>query len=166
MTDRYRQFSLALLTLGCLLAPIPDLKAQPNGNPPANVDPTTAIDLPGGDPRWCQFPVKIFLTGKGKQINLPGGRTIFTSPGLKGTVINTTNSKQANFVITGAFHVPPPNADGTQTTIVTGRNLLGDPVAGFVIASGSFRFTLDGAGNATEPLNGNGNLTKVCPLIQ
>ena len=166
MAHRYRQFSLALLTIGCLLSPMTAVKAQPNGGPPSEADGTFSYSKLGGDPSYCQFPVRIDVIGKAKKINIPGSRTILTSPQATATVTNITNSKQVNFVVTGAFHLPPPNSDGTQTYVVTGRNLLGDPVAGFVLASGSFRFTIDANGNATEPLNGKGNLTKVCPLIQ
>lgn len=158
MADRYRQFTLVLLTLGCLLVPMAAVKAEPN--PPTDVSPTP-IDLPG----VCAFPVQLLLTGKGKQINLPGNRVIFTSPGLKVTVINLNNSKQTDFVITGALK-NQVNPDGSVTTTATGRNLLSDPIAGFVVSSGVFNFTFDATGNLTQPLNGNGQLTEVCPIIQ
>lgn len=141
------------------------LKAQPNGGPPSPVDPEP-IDLPAGDPRWCQFPVRLLLTGKGKQINLPGNRVFFTSPGLKATVINLSNSKQVNLVITGAIK-NQTNSDGSVTTTATGRNLLGDPVAGFVLSEGVFNYTFAANGTTLlQPLNGKGKLTPVCPLIQ
>lgn len=169
MIDRSRQFSLALLTIGCLLAPMAVVKAQPTGpNPNAPADASTVLErVPGQDYLSCQFPIKYIVTGKAKLINLPGGRTIVTSPQLKVSVINTTNSKQANATITGAFHYPALNSNGTQTVIFTGNNLLGDPTTGAVFASGSFRYSFDPAtGNITETLNGKGKLTPVCPLIQ
>ena len=78
MASTYRQFSLAFLTIGCFLAPMTKAKAQPN--PPT--DATTELLLRAGNPNGfgCQFPVRLLLTGKGKQINLPGNRILFTSP--------------------------------------------------------------------------------------
>jgi hypothetical protein len=50
-------------------------------------------------------------------------------------------------------------------TVVTGRNLLGDPEAGFVLAIGNFSFVFDAGGNLIQPLAGKGTLTNICELI-
>jgi hypothetical protein len=66
--------------------------------------------------------------------------------------------------ITGTFH-QSTDSNGDKVTVVTGRSLLGDPDAGFVLAIGSFSFKFDAAGNLVQPLAGTGQLIKVCPLI-
>ena len=65
--------------------------------------------------------------------------------------------------VTGAFH--QSTQDGNVVTVVTGRNLLGDPEAGMVLAIGTFSFVFDANGNLVQPLSGTGRLIDVCPLI-
>jgi len=72
--------------------------------------------------------------------------------------------KSVTLNITGTFHQSTDTNHDT-VTIVTGRNLLGDPDAGFVLAIGSFSYKFDAAGNLVQPLMGTGQLIKVCPLI-
>ena len=66
--------------------------------------------------------------------------------------------------ITGAFH-QSTDQNGNVTTVATGRNLLGDPEAGFVLAIGDFSFVFDSNGNLIQPLTGQGQLIDVCSLI-
>jgi hypothetical protein len=129
-------------------------------NPPTPVDETPFIFSAG-----CDFPVLIQLSGKGKAITLSGGRTIFTSPGLNASITNEDNpAHQVTLNITGAFH-QTVRANGDVETVVTGRNLLFDPEAGFVLARGTFSFVFDAQGNLIQPLSGQGQLTDVCALL-
>jgi hypothetical protein len=56
-------------------------------------------------------------------------------------------------------------SNGDVVTLATGRNLLGDPVAGFVLSIGNFSFVFDASGNLIQPLMGQGQLINVCKLI-
>jgi hypothetical protein len=135
------------------------------GSPPAEV--VTSADLPANflGPGVCNFPIRVETSGKGGTINLQDGRVIFTSPMLNAVVTNLDDpSKKVTLNITGTFHVSiDPN--GNVTTVVTGRNLMGDPVAGLVLAIGTFSFILDSTGNLIQPLAGTGQLIDVCGLI-
>jgi hypothetical protein len=109
--------------------------------------------------------VELHLTGKGKTIELPGGRTLVTSPGQTVVVTNLDDpSHSVTLKIPGAFHITTaPNGD--VLTVVTGRNLLFDPEAGFVLAIGRFQYRFDSGGNLVEPLNGRGQLLDVCQMV-
>lgn len=123
----------AMLFPSILLAP-----ALAGGSPPVTV--TTSVDLPANffRPGACLFPIRVDQSGKAGIITLPNARFIFTSPGLVVTVTNLSDpTKLVTLVATGAFHQATA-ADGSVTTVVTGRNVLGDPVAGFVVAIGTF----------------------------
>ena len=105
------------------------------------------------------------MIGKGKTIELRGDRSIITSPGLDATVTNLDNpSKRVTLNITGVFH-QTTKGDGSLVAVVTGRNLLFDPDAGFVLAIGRFSFVFDASGNLIQPLRGKGQLIDVCALI-
>jgi hypothetical protein len=150
-----------VLALGLLFG-IPSIAAP---NPPVVVDST--FDLPADffAPGQCAFPVRLSLAGKGKTIALPSGAFIFTSPDLNATVTNLFNSHQVTLNVTGAFH-QTTEANGDVVTVVTGRNLLGDPEAGFVLAIGNFSYAFDAGGNLIQPLAGRGTLTDICGLIE
>lgn len=143
-------FSCALavlisLTIGQLSVAAED---SPQQGPPADASTVITID-PGGA---CTFGVELSLTGKGKTINLPGDRVVITSPGLFATVTNLADpTKQVTLNITGVFH-QTTEQDGNVVTVVTGRNLLLDPEAGFVLAIGNFSFVFDVGGNLIQPL--------------
>ncbi len=137
-----------------------------NGGPPQPV--SSSMDVyPGAPLGSCSFPINISTEGKGKTIMLPKGNMIFTSPGLDATVTNLTNpAKQVTLNITGSFHVSP-TPDGGQLFVVTGRNLLTDPFAGVVLATGNFSFAFDANGNLTQPLTKQGGtITDICALLQ
>jgi hypothetical protein len=113
----------------------------------------------------CPFPITIDQQGKAREIDLPGGRVIYTSPGLKVTITNFSDpTKAITLVATGAFHVTTA-ANGNATWISTGRSILLDPDAGFVLAIGNFTFVLDEKGNPVQPLAGTGQLIDICTLI-
>jgi hypothetical protein len=147
------------------IAVLPSAHAQKTGGrPPIRISSSTV--LAAGDVFGeCAFPVRLDSNGKAGTINLPGGRMIFTSPGLHATLTNLNEpTKSVTLNITGTFH-QSTDVNGDTVTVVTGRNILGDPDAGFVLAIGSFSFKFDAANNLVQPLAGHGQLTKICPLI-
>jgi hypothetical protein len=139
------------------------IPAQKNGGPP--IEQNIDINLDPGVA--CTFGVNISGQGKAKNISLPGGRTVITSPGLRVTVTNLDDpSKQLkNVNITGASHIITA-PDGSTVFVFTGRNLNLDPVAGFVLAIGRFSIAFDASGNLVQPLKGKGQLIDVCTLIE
>ena len=148
---------LAVLALGLTLVR-PSVAAQ---NRPQDVNET--VTLPAGE--VCAFGVELLLIGKTKTIELQGDRFIITSPGLDVTLTNLDNpSKRVTLNITGAFR-QTTKEDGSLVTVVTGRNLLFDPDAGFVLAIGRFSFVFDASGNLIQPLSGKGQLIDACALI-
>ena len=135
------------------------------GSPPTEI--FTSDDLPADffKPGACDFPIRVETSGKGGTIELPGNRFIFTSPGLKAVVTNLDDPSRAVILnVPGVFHQSiEPNGDVVY--VVTGRNLLGDPEAGFVLAIGTFSFIFDNGGNLIQPLAGRGQLINICELI-
>lgn len=130
-------------------------------NRPEPVDAT--IDLPAGT--VCSFAVDLQLSGKSKTTDLPGNRFLISSPGLHATVTNVDDpDRLVTLSISGASRDFAREGGGVLT-VVTGRNLLFDPQAGFVLARGSFRFAFDGEANLVEPLNGKGQLEDVCQMV-
>jgi hypothetical protein len=112
----------------------------------------------------CDFPIEFEMSGKGQTLALPGDRFIFTSPGLTATLTNLNTGTQETFTITGAFHQTTLE-NGDVVTVATGRNILGDPKAGFVLAIGDFSFVFDKKGNLVQPLEGEGQLIDICELL-
>jgi hypothetical protein len=112
----------------------------------------------------CDDPISLVYSGKAKTLQLPGERFIFTSPELTATLTNLDTREQETVVITGAFHRTTLE-NGDVVTEATGRNLLGDPEAGFVIAIGNFSYVFDAEGNLIQPLAGEGQLIDVCTLL-
>jgi len=122
--------------------------------------------VPGGTFLNCDFDLEVSFSGLAGEIDLPGNRFIFTAPRLTATLTNVSDpTKSVTFSITGAFH-QSTDQNGNVTTVATGRNLLGDPEAGFVLAIGDFSFVFDSNGNLIQqPLAGQGQLIDVCGLI-
>ena len=121
------------------------------------------LTLPAGE--VCAFGVELSGAGKAKTIDLPGDRFIFTSPGLQATLTNLEDpAKQVTLSITGAFH-QTTEQDGSVVTVSTGRSLLFDPQAGFVLAIGNFSFVFDVNQNLIQPLEGQGQLIDACTMI-
>lgn len=149
--------------ISCILVLPPANAQKPGGGPP--ISASGSFVLPAGSVFGeCAFDVRVDLAGKGSTINLPGGRVILTSPGLHATLTNLNDPmKSVTLNITGTSH-QSTDANGDLVTVVTGRNLQGDPDAGFVLAIGSFSFKFRG-NVLVQPLMGQGQLTKVCPLI-
>jgi hypothetical protein len=165
-----RAIVLALSVILALTMAAPTVLAQeegpPNGGAPEDVSDTFTVN-PGDIPGTCSFPMLFELSGKGKTITLPDGTLIITSPGLDVTVTNLDNPEnQATFNITGSFHQTTNPETSQETTVVTGRNFLFDPVAGTVIAIGNFSFVFNADGTLAQPLEGDGQLIDVCALLE
>jgi hypothetical protein len=109
----------------------------------------------------CDFPVLLEVSGKSKFIELPDGRSIVTSPGLRVTLTNLDKpANSASYVITGAFH-QRELAGGRLLVVATGRNLLFDPSLGMFLTVGRVAFEVDEDGSVT-PLEDTGRMIDVC----
>jgi hypothetical protein len=159
---------IVVLMIGVLLALVmaaPMVSAQGQGGAPEDVDGSIDLPIPEAPYASCEFPVRFEFSGKSKTITLPDETTLITSPKLKATLTNLDNPEnQETFSITGATRTKTLE-NGDVQTMVTGRNLLGDPEAGFVIADGRFSFVFDKDGNLVQPLTGNGKLIDVCERL-
>jgi hypothetical protein len=151
----------AVALLAVSLAPV----VQAQAGAPTDVDETPFVLKPRAVFGNCAFPVEVQFSGKGKQINLPDGSFIATSPGLKVTLTNTKTGTSETFSISGSFDVTTDPETGNVTTVSRGTSLLGDPEAGFVVATGNFSFVLDAKGKLVEPLSGEGELIDVCEAL-
>jgi hypothetical protein len=136
--------------------------SQGHGSPPVPV--SGSFIVPGGSVPGCDFDVQVSFSGLAGEIDLPGNRFIFTAPQLTAILTNLQNGRSVTLSITGAFH-QSTDENGDIITVATGRNLLGDPVAGFVLAIGDFSYVFDSNGNLIQPLTGQGQLIDVCGLI-
>ena len=135
------------------------------GSPPIPV--IWSVDLPAEflAPGECAFPIRVSVSGKGSTITLPGNRFIVTAPRQNAVVTNLyTPANTVTLNIPGATH-QSTDQDGNFVTVVTGRNLMGDPVAGLVLAIGTFSFIFDSSGILVQPLTGKGQLISVCEMI-
>ena len=116
----------------------------------------------------CDFPLQAELSGKTKVKELPGGRTLSTSPGLRVTLTNLLEpTNQVTYVITGSFLLTELD-DGNQFVVARGRNIVFGPDVGMFLTIGRFTFvgfTADGATLALTPPEGNGRLIDVCAQL-
>ena len=159
-----RAIVLALSVILALTMAAPTVLARSdNGTAPEPVSADFTV-MPGDPGGSCDFPIRLQVSGKGKEITQPDGSHIFTSPGLHVTATNQTTGEQATFSITGAFHQSTNETDQV-TTLARGRSLLFDPVAGTVIASGNFSYVFNSDGTLAQPLEGEGQLIDVCALL-
>ena len=142
--------ALALLAVAVVASP----KAA-SAAPPDPVDETFRIkDV-------CDFPVRFEVSGKAKFIELPDGRAIAISPGLRVTLTNLEErANSVSYVITGAFHIREL-ADGRLLVVATGRNLLFDPSFGMFLTIGRFTFKVNEDGSTTRP-KGEGRMINGC----
>ena len=154
----------ACLILAALGPPATELAraSQGRGSPPVPV--SGSFIVPRGSVPGCDFDLEVSFSGLAGEIDLPGNRFIFTAPQLTATLRNLDTGRSVTVSITGAFH-QSTDQNGNVTTVATGRNLLGDPEAGFVLAIGDFSFVFDSNGNLIQPLTGQGQLIDVCSLI-
>ncbi len=136
------------------------------GSPPTKT--SWSVDLPANyfAPGACDFPINVSAGGKAGTIALPGNRFIFISPRFRDVVTNLDHpSNTVTLNVPGAFH-QSTDQNGNVVTVVTGRNLLGDPVAGLVLAIGTFSYIFDSGGDLIQPLAGKGTLSDVCAMIE
>jgi hypothetical protein len=165
ITDLKSPFLLAVcLILAALGPPATELARASSGRGSPPVPVSGSFIVPGGSVPGCDFDVEVSFNGLGGEIDLPGNRFIFTAPQLTATLTNLENGRSVTLSITGAFH-QSTDQNGNVTTVATGRNLLGDPIAGFVLSIGDFSFVFDSNGNLIQPLTGQGQLIDVCSLI-
>lgn len=125
-------------------------------------DATDTFTSPAGE--TCAFDVEFQLSGKAATIELGGGQSITIFPGFAVTMTNGNTGTQITISATGSFH-NTVLANGNTEIVYTGRNLILDPEAGFVLAIGTFRAVYDPTGEVVEPLSGNGQLIDVCELL-
>jgi hypothetical protein len=129
--------------------------------PPTDVNDIFPADLCPG------FQILVEISGKAKTIELPGGRTIITSPGLTSTLTNLENLKQVTVGITGSVHLEALE-NGNLEVVWAGRNALMDPFIpgpGLWLAIGTFSLVLDQQGNVVQPLQGAGQVIDECALL-
>ncbi len=145
---------------------------------PATVAPPTAIAATQGRPtdvdetpftvNYCSFPIEVVLSGKGKTIELPGGRSILTSPGLTATLTNLNNQNREVINITGASHLRTLG-NGNVEIVLTGRNVVFDTqdpgLPNLILAIGRFSEVVDAQGNFVQTLQGKGQLIDLCALL-
>jgi len=162
-----RIVAMAISVILALALAAPTVLAQGQGGAPEEVDQTITVN-PGDFPGSCDFPFTLELSGKGKTIELPGGKgLILTSPGLDVTITKGSLDNpeaQATYNITGSVHQTTLE-NGDVETVLTGRNFAIDPEAGTVVAIGRFSFVFDAEGNLVQSLTGEGQLIDVCEAL-
>jgi hypothetical protein len=168
MEDQVRRsIMIALVALLALVVAAPmavAARAEKPQPPPVPVDETPTVLDAGAVFGRCDFPILYQLSGKAQLLTLPGGRFITTAPDQTATLTNLDTGKKVTLNITGAFH-QTTDENGNVVTMATGRNLLGDPQAGFVLAIGNFSYVFDANGKLIQPLQGEGQLIDVCGLL-
>ncbi len=117
----------------------------------------------------CDFPVIIDISGKAKTVELPGGRTIVTSPGARATLTNfEEQANQVSYLITGVYHQTEAN-NGELVVVTTGHTLLFDRSFGMFLAIGRFTFVLDEEGSFLQgptDTSPTGRMIDVCALLE
>jgi len=151
---------LAAATMAALmLVAVRDVSAAPPEPVDATIEPIEGI---------CDFPLRAELSGKSKVKELPGGRTLSTSPGLRVTLTNLEEpTNQVTYVITGSFLLTELD-DGNQFVVARGRNIVFGPDVGMFLTIGRFTFVgfdADGTILALTQPEGNGRLIDVCARL-
>jgi hypothetical protein len=158
----HRRLVVIALAVALALAVVVVLPRASSAAPPEPVDVT--VEIPG-----CEFPVLAEVSGKSKEIDLPSGKTLFTSPGLRITLTNLEElENQVTYVITGSF-LATEQADGNFFVVARGRNLIFGPDVGMFLTIGRFTFVgsnADGVFVALTPPTGEGRLIDVCALLE
>ena len=149
---------LAAATMAALmLVAAKDVSAAP----PVPVD-TTPFTLPEGFA--CDYPLQAELSGKSKLKDLPGGRTLSISPGLRVPLTNLEEpTNQASYVVPGPF-LFTARADGTTFVVARGRNIIFGPEVGMFLTIGRFTYIAQNELPITRP-TGNGRLIDVCAQL-
>ena len=159
--------------LGCALAACSDrpsiiepratAPALQQSGPPTPVEPGQFEDEIASE--ICGFPYLVEFTGKLKTLDLPGGRTVYMSPGFKGTITNGNTGTTVTLTLTGPIQVHPLPNGGTEVVFL-GHNIVGDPEAGWlVLIIGRFNVIFDAEGGLVQDLEGNGQRIDLCALL-
>jgi hypothetical protein len=159
--------------LGCALVACSDrpstveprasVPALEQSGPPTPVEPGQFEDPIASE--ICGFPYLVEATGKLKTLDLPGGRTFFMSPGLKGTITNGNTGTTVTLPLTGPIQFNPLPNGGTEL-VFTGHNIVGDPEAGWlVLIIGHFNAIFDAEGDLVQSLAGTGQQIDLCALL-
>jgi hypothetical protein len=160
---------IVLLMVGILAALVvaaPMVAAQSdNGAVPQEYSVSYGPEVIAQFPGHCSFPMQLDVSGKTKTIHQGNGGMIITSPGASATVTNLANGEQATFNVTGSSHKSILE-NGNVKTVMTGRNLALDPVAGTFVSMGRFTYV----NNPTDtqniiPVSGKGRMIDVCALL-
>ena len=161
-----RVLLLVVGILSALVVAAPMVSAQPE-NPggftevSATLGPEDLAQYPG----HCSFPMQVEISGKTKTIEQGNGGVIITSPGAFATVTNLANGEQATFNVTGSSHKSILE-NGNVKTVMTGRNLALDPVAGTFVSMGRFTYVNDPTDTTNlVPVSGEGRMIDVCALL-
>lgn len=136
--------------------------------PPTSVDTTPFIIAANSAFYACAFDLQVQYNGKGGSLALPGGRftSVAISPGFTATLTNVQKQENSLTVsLTGTIRTSV-DSYGITTYMATGRNLLGDPTTGLVVAIGDFSFAFDSSGRLVKTLSGTGRLLPVCPMVE
>jgi hypothetical protein len=153
------------VTLALAVALAVVLPRASSAAPPEPVD-STPFTVPEGIA--CDFPLQAELSGKSNVKELPGGRTLSTSPGLRVTLTNVEEpSNQVSYVITGSFLIRELD-DGNEFVVARGRNIVFGPDVGMFLTIGRFTFVAfdaDGTPLALTQPEGNGRLIDVCAQL-
>ncbi len=160
---------IVLMMVGILMALVlaaPTAFAESdNGVPPEDYSVTYPPELIAQVPGHCDFPMQIDISGKTKTIKQGNGGMIITAPGQKATITNVASGEQETFNVTGTFHKSTLE-NGNVKTVITGRNLALDPVAGTVITIGRFTYVNDPTDTTNVvPLSGKGRMIDICARL-
>lgn len=156
---------LTILSFGPVVLAAGSPPKEIGGSPPTEIG--WSADFPANflGLGVCAFDINVSVSGKTATIFLPGNRFIVTAPGQHAVVTNLDDpSKVVTLNIPGVSH-QTIEQNGDVVTVVTGRNLMGDPEAGLVLAIGKFSYIFDSGGNLIQPLAGEGRLIDVCEMI-
>jgi hypothetical protein len=108
------------------------------------------------------------LSGKSKVKELPGGRILSTSPGLRVTLTNIEEpTNQVSYVITGSLLIRELD-DGNQFVVARGRSIVFGPDVGMFLTIGRFTFVgfdAEGTSLALTKPEGSGRLIDVCAQL-
>jgi hypothetical protein len=136
------------------------------GSIEAQMPPTEVSGTIFEGPGLCDFDVRIDVSGKGSQIDLPRGGFILTSPGLTATITNVEEPEhQITLNVTGTI-TETVLENGNVQRVMHGRNLFFDPSVGFVLLIGNFTAVTDATNTLVQPLDENGQVIDICALLK
>lgn len=157
-----RTLAPAALAAAALAAPVPAVAATPVPQP---IVYEYTAPCPGSEDNILAFTA----VGKMGEITLPGGRKIYTAPGLRVTVTGPTGESRT-YIATGATTTENLN-DGNTLFTATGTNVImvpeiNDHPAGVYYTAGTVNWILDADGNEVgDMFTGKGKVTDLCKLL-